>query len=591
MTERTQVTALGRILIVILLLIPVALLATCFREPITDAIDDVRGTSPQAREITPEAPLTPAAGLPAATATAVVGRTPTPTATGGTGQATPRPGTRTPTATAPPAPQGTVVCAYDAFDPYHKCAYMEAKRLIPGVNFQARGFGLQLPNTSEAQKLTDLSAGKYHVLLTTLDACALYCDQNAVILGLVDASTGADMFVTRAEVNTLNDMAGKAACFVDGSVSEAFFLELFGPLQIVDQVRRVPKETLEDAIAAFEAGECQGVSGWQPDMLHLFDEEGRPKPGYKLIADTSRFQYVIDAIIANKQWAQGNPQQAQAVVDGWFRALKDSTENNQAYSRALIDAMKNVKPVDPEIGSWEDWSGIDNDRVLGERLSKIVAEASLDQNAEAMSNPEILARRIDEARSYWQAGGKTPQSVPARDLVDNRFVLAAVENGALRPNRAPLNRTFYLAERIPLPALTPQEQEALRRNVVAKLPIEKLDFFPDSAELRPGADAPLIQIAELIKRTPGVYLVIEGRAALPCGQDPQGTIDFARARAERVARVITADPLVQRNQVVVTWPKTDEELRQRLRAYNSCVESELEQDRVVLFTLNLAGQR
>src|SRR5215218_9372330 len=97
--ERTQVTPLGRILIVILLLIPVALLATCFRGQITDAIDDVRGTSSsQARDVTPEVPLTPVAGLPAATATAVVGRTPTATPMRGTGQATARPATRTPTA-------------------------------------------------------------------------------------------------------------------------------------------------------------------------------------------------------------------------------------------------------------------------------------------------------------------------------------------------------------------------------------------------------------------------------------------------------------------------------------------------------------
>jgi hypothetical protein len=41
--------------------------------------------------------------------------------------------------------------------------------------------------------------------------------------------------------------------------------------------------------------------------------------------------------------------------------------------------------------------------------------------------------------------------------------------------------------------------------------------------------------------------VIEGRAAKPWGQDLHGTIDFARARAERVAAAITADPLVQRN--------------------------------------------
>jgi hypothetical protein len=257
----------------------------------------------------------------------------------------------------------------------------------------------------------------------------------------------------------------------------------------------------------------------------------------------------------------------------------------------MIDAMSKVSPVDTAFANWQDWSGIDSDQVLGERLSKIVAEASLDQNAEALANPNVFARRIDEVRGYWQQGGKMPNPVPATELIDARFTLAAAENRALRPNRAPLNRTFYLAERIPLPALTPAEQEALRRNVIARLPVEKLDFFGNSSELKPGADAPLVEIAELIKRTPGVYLVIEGRAAKPCGQDPQGTIDFARARAERVAAVIAADPLVQRNQIIVTWPKSDEELRQRLKFYDSCVEGELEQDRLVLFTLNLAGQR
>ncbi|MGE0539990.1 MAG: hypothetical protein AB7R89_07405 [Dehalococcoidia bacterium] len=586
MSQRTEITFLGRILIIVLLIAPVALIATCFRDDITGAFDRVRGDDDQARQVTPEVPQTPVLPPPSATlAPAATAASPTRVA----GQATARP--QTPTPTAPPAPRDTVLCAYDAFDPYHKCAYMEAKGLLQDVNFQAKGFGLQYENTSEAQKIKDLSDGKYQVLLTTVDACALYCDANTTILALVDASTGADMFVTRAEVGTLNEMAGRRACFVEGSVSEAFFLELFGPLQLLNQVQRVPHETLEDAIGAFERGECDGVVGWQPDMLQLFDETGQPKPGYTLLADTSRFQYVLDAVIAHKPWVQQHPQQAQAFVDGWFQAVKDSTENNQAFSRTLIDAMSTVKPVDSAFASWQEWSGIDNDRVLGERLSKIVAEASLDQNADALADPNILARRIDEVRTYWQQGGKTPNSIPAPDLIDPRFTLAAADNTALRPNRAPLNRTFYLAERIPLPALSPEEQETLRRNVIAKLPVEKLDFFGNSAELKPGADAPLVEIAELIKRTPGVYLVIEGRAAKPCGQDPQGTIDFARARAERVAAVITADPLVQGNQVIVTWPKSDDELRQRLQFYDSCVEGELEQDRLVLFTLNLAGQR
>jgi ABC-type nitrate/sulfonate/bicarbonate transport system substrate-binding protein len=429
------------------------------------------------------------------------------------------------------------------------------------------------------------------VLLTTVDSCALYCDANTVILGLVDASTGADMMVAREGITTLNDMAGKRACYVEGTVAEAFFLELFGPLQLIESIQRQPKETLEDALTAFESGGCEAVVGWQPDIMRFFNANGTPKAGYRLLADTSRFQYVLDAVIANKGWVERNPEQAQEFMNAWYRALKDSTENPQAYSKTLIDAFGKTKPVDTEIETWADWSGITDERVLGERLSKIVAEASLDQNAEALATPDILARRMDEMRNYWRQGGKAPKDMPAASLIDARFTLEAAKNPALRPNRAPLNRTFYLAERIPLPALTPAEQEAVRRNVIAKLPIEKLDFFGNSAELRPGAEAPLIEIAELIKRTPGLYLVIEGRAAKPCGQDAQGSIDFARSRAERVARVITADPQVQRNQVIVTWPQNPDELRSRLRFYDSCVENELEQDRLVLFTLNLAGQR
>ena len=52
-------------------------------------------------------------------------------------------------------------------------------------------------------------------------------------------------------------------------------------------------------------------------------------------------------------------------------------------------------------------------------------------------------------------------------------------------------------------------------------PAGLLDFFGISVGFQLGADAPLVETAELIKRTPGVPLVIEG------------TIDFARARAER----------------------------------------------------------
>src|SRR5262245_39113783 len=126
--------------------------------------------------------------LPVATETPAPSSTPPPTATmqGGRPPATTprataapsptgRPASPTPTATARPSPTPAsrgplVTVAYDSFPSYHTWAYAARKGYAPGIDLQAKGFGMEEDNPPESEKFGRLRSGRYQVLVTTLDS-------------------------------------------------------------------------------------------------------------------------------------------------------------------------------------------------------------------------------------------------------------------------------------------------------------------------------------------------------------------------------------------------------------------------------------
>ena len=533
---------------------------------------------------------TPVVGERAATATQPTGGggrpgTATPAGGGRPATGTPAAGARA-TATPSPSQRGpAVVVAYDSFPSYHTWAYAARKGYGAGIDLRALGFGLEEDNPSEDEKYARLRSGRYQVLVTTLDSCALQCDDSMVVPFVVDESAGADEWYVRDPIRTFNDLAGRSVCFTERTVSHALYVAIGANLELLDKMRPVPLADVNAALDSFNAGRCDAVIAWQPNTLEKLYDGGNLKPGVRKLTDSSRFRFVLDVPIFNRRWATEKPDQAQAAVDAYFRGLKDVQENPENVASFMIDAYKNVKAADGRT-SWTAWSGIEKKEDLRTQLSTI-AQATLAQNRLALNDPGVLAGRLAEWRGYWTRAGIQGATTDPATLVDNRLVLKAADNPSLGANTPPVNSSFTLATRITMPRLT--EAELGRAQEVAKLPVEKIAFRPDSYEILPVSQRALLDIAELLRRTPGLYLFVEGRAAKPLGASPQETIDVAANRANAVATFLAGQPGIDVNRLVVISPRTDAELRQKLCCYDSFREDELERDRLVLFTLRQTG--
>src|SRR5262249_25785894 len=202
-------------------------------------------------------------------------------------------------------------------------------------------------------------------------------------------------------------------------------------------------------------GRCDSVIGWLPNTQDKLFSNGALRPGVRKLTDSSRFRFVLDVPVFNKKWATDHPDQAQAVTDAYFRALKDIQESPEAAARYLIDSYKGVKSVDGAV-TWTDWSGIDKPEDLRAQLGTI-AQATMGQNRLAMNDPSLLANRLGEFRGYWSRGGIQGSTTEPASMVDNRFLLKATDNPAFAANTPPVNASFTLATRITLPRLTDAE--------------------------------------------------------------------------------------------------------------------------------------
>src|SRR5437773_857062 len=75
---------------------------------------------------------------------------------------------------------------YDAFASYLPLPYAASQGLASGVALQARGIGLDAEDLEEAERYARLKRGDYVLLPATHASCALFCDDDTVVLFVVD---------------------------------------------------------------------------------------------------------------------------------------------------------------------------------------------------------------------------------------------------------------------------------------------------------------------------------------------------------------------------------------------------------------------
>jgi NitT/TauT family transport system substrate-binding protein len=461
----------------------------------------------------------------------------------------------------------TVTVAYDAYVPYFPVRIADVQGYYKAQNVQVKQVPFDLNGNSydENQRRQALRDGTFDVLLTTLDAAALFNDdQTGKIVAIVDESAGADKIVARAPIARLNDLKGKRIAFSGGSVSEFFLYANLGLVGLKPgDVQLQPKEGVDDAVKAFTDGQADAVVGWEPNI-----DDAMKSQGAKVLIGSDNFRAILDVMVVSTKALNEKPAAIQAFVNAWFQAVKLTTDDPQAAGAAV------VKSGDT------DWSGVAQPSDFVDGL-KLVAQATLGQNAFALRDASTVADRIGEAQNLWRSAGKQIGNVDPAKLVDTRFVQQAASQSNLDSTKPPVNSSFVLTSKIAAPQLTPEQLG--QTQAVAELPLKQIDFAPDSAVLTDQGRKDLMeQIVPVLKRTPGLYLRVDGSAAWPAGDTAQANEDFARQRAQAVIYFLISQG-VDSNRLIPGYIKP--------QFPNSTDENQMKQDRRVVFTLVQPGGR
>lgn len=470
---------------------------------------------------------------------------------------------------APDSPsKGTVTFAFDAFPTYYPGILIEVGGLLKkrGYDLKLVPFGLEGPAPSEDERWAKLKSGEWDVLATTLDGVAKQSDPAVgAITAVIDESAGADKLVAKPEITTINALKGKRIAFSQGSVGEYFLYYALSLAGLGPQdVTLVAKPEVSDAVKAYTGGDADAVSAWEPDVL---DAEGA---GAKVVIASDKLRAILDVLVAARPALASKPEAIQAFHDAWFEALKAMIDTPAQAEQSLI--------------GWghADWTFVSKPGDMAASLEKL-AQATLNANQIAFQRPQLITSRLQEAQGVWARAGQAPPQIDLSQLVDTRFVLGSSRESGLFSTEPPVNSSFLLTAKVDLPQLSSEEQQNAAE--VVKLPLEKIDFQPESTRLTDQATKDLTEQVLPVLRSSRLYLKIEGSAAWPgpAGRFSQEDIrSFAETRATSVQQFLAQQGIDPNRLLVGTLdPKFP----------NSLNEAELVQDRIVRFTLVTTGGR
>jgi NitT/TauT family transport system substrate-binding protein len=465
--------------------------------------------------------------------------------------------------------KGTITFAFDAFPTYYPGIVIEVQGLLKqrGYDLELVPFGINgQPIPSEEERWNKLRLGEWDVLATTLDGLAKQSDPTiGAITAVIDESAGADKLVATPDITTINDLRGKRIAYSTGSVGEYFLyyalsLAGMGPQDVV----LLPQEEVADAVQLYLDGQADAVSAWEPDVLNAEEQ------GAGVVIASDKLRAILDVLVTSRPALEVKTEAVQAFHDAWFEALKSTVDTPQLAEQAIID--------------WgnSDWTFVEAPGDFTASLEKL-AQATLGANQIAFQQPQLLISRLTEAQGVWSQAGQTPPQTDLSQLVDGRFVQNTARNSALFSSQPPVNNSFLLTARVDLPQLSTEEQQ--NAETVVQLPLEKIDFEPESTRLTSKAIEDITTQVLPVLRSSRLYLKIEGSAAWP---GPEGRFSaedirlFALDRALSVQQFLAQQGIDPNRLIVGTLePKFP----------NSVNESELVQDRIVRFTLVTTGGR
>ena len=422
----------------------------------------------------------------------------------------------------------TYICGADAFGSYFTLQQMQmsGKDIEHGFRLGIVPFFLnELPDydITEEQRTALLESGQWDCLLTTLDSVAL--KSPGVITAIVDESAGADQLWGR-NIETINDIQGKRIAFAQDSVGEYFVYYVLSIAQLSprSQVTLVPQDSVADAVAVFNEGQADVVSGWEPDIYDAESGGGQP------LLSSNQLRIVMDVIVTSQNSIQNEADLVQNFHNAWFDTLKAQTSDFDTAAS--------------QIAAWghNDWSFVYPETATDDFAAWLesVAQADLSDNAFVMRDTRPIVNRLNIARRVWAASDVPVPNDSVEDLVNTGFVLRAAEQASLQASGNPVNDTFSISPNLDLSAVASEDSATL-----AVLPCRTFTFLPESTELTLESRRILNNcVVPTLSQSVGLFLKVEGSSAWPANTPAyteDDILEVAEGRAQSVVDYLVSE--------------------------------------------------
>lgn len=442
--------------------------------------------------------------------------------------------------------QDEIVLAADSFSGY---CILRSEAFKQELRDRKLKVSVQDDKADYAARLDALRAGKVQLAVFTIDSLlaggARAGDFPATIVLVIDETQGADALVAYEKglvnIQDLNDPVAKIV-LTPNSPSE--FLA-----RVVLAHFNLPRLADNWMVTADGAGEVyrqfrsakpadkKAFVLWEPYVARALQQ-----PGAHVLLDSAKLKgYVVDVLVAQREFLRDKPAQVRAVLEAYARA---------AYRYAAEpDGMVKLVTEDARQTGAESLDSVQAKRIVeGIRWKNTLenyAHFGLTTGAEQGGLPtlEDMIGNIVEVLLKTKAIARDPLDGKHTTLFYDR-VLSEMRAARFHPGQG-LNvlsgvGTTGGVETVrqdqELPALTPEQWSALRP--VGELRLAPISFGRASASLSLDGERELLDLARRLKTFPRFYLRVVGHARAE--GDPEANRLLAQSRAESAANYLIA---------------------------------------------------
>lgn len=197
---------------------------------------------------------------------------------------------------------------------------------------QEKGYFEQYGYAPEIIIMEDESAYGSALVSNSIDALGQVLDRDIIqyaagapeqYVCTMDASTGGDGLVATADIQTVDDLAGKTVALDKSATSYFFFLQVLADSNITEDEINTVEMGNDEAGEAFIAGSVDAAVTWEPQLSNCSLREG----GHVLVSSADYPKAIIDVLTVNSNFLAAHPDAAKDLLEIWNLSVDFLNEN------------------------------------------------------------------------------------------------------------------------------------------------------------------------------------------------------------------------------------------------------------------------